>query len=195
MHEPRKPRKLKKQPTIYLIGFMASGKSTIGKLLARRLRLTWIDLDSVIEKREGATIPEIFALRGERFFRKSEAEALENIQADAGFRGAVISVGGGAPCSSENLSLMKRTGLVIYIKVRARELLRRIGTGHSRPVFMSMKQEGNTRRKLKTLLKTREPFYNQAHITIRNSRKRDPGEIVEDITRKVAAGWTPPQYR
>ncbi len=195
MHETVKPRKPKKMPTIYLIGFMESGKSTIGKLLARRFRLPWIDLDSAIEKREGAAIPEIFSLRGERYFRKSEAEELQNIQAAAGFRGAVVSVGGGAPCSPENLSLMKRTGLVIYIKVRARELLRRIGEGQSRPVFMNMKQEGNTRRKLKNLLKTREPFYNQAHITIRNSRNRDPGDVVEDITRKVAAGWTQPQYR
>jgi shikimate kinase len=155
MRETVKPCKPKNQPTIYLIGFMASGKSTIGRLLARRFELPWIDLDSVIEKREGATIPKIFAQRGERYFRKSETEELQNVQAAVGFRGAVVSVGGGAPCSPENLSLMKRTGIVIYIKVRARELLRRIGEGHSRPVFMNMKQEGNTRRKLKNLLKTR----------------------------------------
>jgi shikimate kinase len=194
MPETRDPQKPKKQTTIYLIGFMAAGKSTVGRLLAGRLAVPWIDLDSMITKREGATISEIFSERGEHYFRKTETAELRNIQAAAGFRGAVVSTGGGAPCSSENLSLMKRTGIVIYLKVRARELLRRIGEGSSRPVFMEMKQHGIMRARVKKLLKSREPFYNQAHITVRNSRNRDPGEIVEYITRKVTAGWTQPPY-
>ncbi len=194
MRETFEPKKPKKQTTIYLIGFMASGKSTIGRLLARRLEVPWIDLDSMIAKREGATISEIFSERGEQYFRKAEAAELQNIQAAAVHRGAVVSTGGGAPCSTENLSLMKQTGIVIYLKVRARELLRRIGEGSSRPVFMKMKQHGNKQARAKKLLKSREPFYNQAHITLRNSRNRDPEEVVEYIAQKVAAGWTQPPY-
>jgi shikimate kinase len=194
MPKPFEPKKPKKQATIYLIGFMASGKTTIGKLLARRLEVPWIDLDSVIAKREGATIPEIFSERGEQYFRKAEAEELRNIQDAACVSGAVVSTGGGAPCSMENLSLMRRTGIVIYLKVSTRELLRRIGEGSSRPVFLEMNQRGNRRSQVKNLLKSRESFYNQAHIIVKNSKNRDPGEVVDYITQKVAAAWTQQQY-
>jgi len=99
---------------IYLIGYMGSGKSTLGKKLAKHARLQFIDMDHYIEKRNCKTVPQIFAEEGEAEFRKKERNALEELSA---FSDVVIATGGGAPCFFDNVDLMNRTGKTIYLNI------------------------------------------------------------------------------
>ena len=96
-----------KSDIIYLIGLMGSGKSTLGPQLARNLQYEFIDMDSYIEEKEQLSIPQIFQKQGEDFFRKVEAEALNDLSSK---QKVVISTGGGTPCFHDNLDVIKKTG-------------------------------------------------------------------------------------
>ena len=99
---------------IYLIGFMGSGKSSAGKGIAALLRWRFTDLDKLVEEKEGMTVAGIFATKGEEYFRKAEAEALQDV---SGRTRTVVACGGGTPCSDKNISLMKATGVTIYLRL------------------------------------------------------------------------------
>lgn len=119
---------------VFLIGFMGAGKTSVGRLLAERLRRPFIDLDGLVEEREGAPIEEIFARHGEERFRAAEAEAL----ASAARSEAVIAVGGGAPAHGSNLALMRAAGPVVLLKAAPQELLARLlrpGAHRGRPLL------------------------------------------------------------
>src|SRR5512133_3442701 len=102
-----------KNQVIYLIGFMGSGKSTAGRELARLLGWSFTDLDTEVEKREGKTIRQIFAQKGEEYFRNLETKVLRDLNTLAN---SVISTGGGTPCHSDNMDFMLENGLTIYLK-------------------------------------------------------------------------------
>ncbi|AEN74386.1 Shikimate kinase [Rhodothermus marinus SG0.5JP17-172] len=153
---------------IYLTGFMGCGKSTIGPLLARRLGYTFLDLDALIERQAGRSIPEIFAEGGEAAFRALEREALRRTVAlDA----CVIATGGGALVSDDNLAWALRNGRVVYLQVSADELARRLAPEathrpllqdrHHRPL-----QGAALRRRIAAMLARREPWYRQAHHVV-----------------------------
>ena len=146
---------------IFLIGFMGAGKTSLGRQLADKLSLPFVDTDLWIENQSGLSIPEIFAKKGETTFRAMEREALQKlIASDA----AVISCGGGLPCHSRNMETMLQFGRVIYLKISPDELLLRLtrnGT-EKRPLLADKTQE-----ELKTWihqkLTEREACYLQAH--------------------------------
>jgi shikimate kinase len=120
---------------IYLIGYMGSGKSTVGKGLAKKLNLQFIDLDNYIEERNFKTIPEIFASVGEVGFRKIEQHALKEI---AEFENVVVATGGGAPCFFDNMELIKRTGVSVYLNGTPRILAERLlNSKTERPLMKS----------------------------------------------------------
>jgi shikimate kinase len=149
--------------TIYIIGFMGSGKSTTGKKLASILDWTFIDLDRKIEEVTGKTIPELFATSGEIYFRNQETEILRELGAQAK---TVISTGGGAPCHSENMDFMLKSGLTIYLKLTPGQLRSRLAESkHERPLIKGLTYEG-----LLTFIEgrivIREKWYNQADVTI-----------------------------
>lgn len=100
---------------IFLIGFMGSGKTTLGKPLAARLGYRFIDLDKAIEEGEGSTVGEIFAVRGEAHFRTLEHKYLQNIVSHGG--DLVVSTGGGTPCFGGNMELMNASGVTVYFKL------------------------------------------------------------------------------
>ena len=100
---------------VFIIGFMASGKTTIGKKIARELGYDFVDTDSFIEKKSGNSIAEIFQSQGERAFRKMETQALKEIIARGGKQ--VISTGGGMSCNQYRLNRMLTSGTVIYLKI------------------------------------------------------------------------------
>jgi len=161
---------------IYLIGYMASGKSTVGKLLAESLDLQFIDLDQLIEERAGMTIKEIFQQYGETSFRQLESSALfqcskkENI---------VVATGGGAPCFNDNMSLISTTGRSIYLNLDETEILNRlIHDGSSRPL-VAQKSESELITYVKVHLDSRKPFYEMAEHIIDASDT--PKEIVVKI--------------
>ncbi|MDD4799660.1 MAG: shikimate kinase, partial [Proteiniphilum sp.] len=108
---------------IFLIGYMGCGKSTLGKRLAQSLSLTFIDLDAHIQNKYRKTISELFAEKGEEQFRMIERQALLEV---AAFEDVLISTGGGAPCFFDNMEVMNRAGITIYIQAFPEELAARL---------------------------------------------------------------------
>jgi shikimate kinase len=123
----------------FIIGFKSSGKTTIGRKLAQRLRMDFVDLDDWIEQREGLTVPELYTNLGDEGFRIKEWKALKDvIQKD----NIVVSLGGGAPCYCDNMELMEKFGDVIYIRLDNDTLVSRLkGAVKNRPIVMNKSDE------------------------------------------------------
>lgn len=150
---------------VYLVGFMGCGKSSIGKMLARELGYTFIDMDKRLAEREGRSVNEIFAHYGEKHFRALEAEFLREV-AQKDDENMIVATGGGVACKEENLELMLQSGVVVYLKRTRQELLRRLVAGqHSRPLI-----QGKTPQQIEefidTTLTIREPYYSRANIVV-----------------------------
>ncbi len=148
---------------IYLIGYMGSGKSTLGKKLARHAGLQFIDMDHYIEKRNCKTIPQIFAEEGEAEFRKKERKALEELSA---FSDVVIATGGGAPCFFDNIDLMNRTGKTIYLDIDPKILANRLMQSKTERPLIKGKSKEELIRFIDETLRKRNEFYTQAHFQI-----------------------------
>ena len=159
---------------IFLIGFMASGKTTVGRLLAERLDWTFVDLDKVIEDAAGQTVEQIFAAEGEAGFRKRETEALIGV---AKRRKVVVATGGGAPCRDENVEAMLTEGRVFWLDVSAEEAVRRAGSASGRPL---LDREADALAAARKLIERRQPFYKRAHAGVETDG-RSPKEIVDDL--------------
>lgn len=141
---------------------MAVGKSAVGRRLARRLKRRFVDLDKVIEKAEGQKIRQIFAEKGEPYFRQREREALAEVLRK---NGQVIATGGGVVLDEDNLRLLQEKSLVVGLRAAPDVLLRRVGTGKQRPLL-----KGNQRgKRIEELLQQREKRYASAHMVIDTS--------------------------
>ena len=154
---------------LFLIGFMASGKTTLGRALAERLPGSrFIDLDEAIEKREGASVAEIFRRHGEAYFRACEAEVLR----EAAQEGAIVACGGGTPCQSANMDFMLAQGTVVWLvaddDVTERRL--RLARGQ-RPLVDAL------RRHIADLTSRRRPAYSRAHFTFDSNELEDEAQI------------------
>ncbi len=149
---------------ISLIGLPGSGKSTVGRQLARRLQLPFSDSDHVIEARLGCPIREFFEREGEERFRDIEAEVIDTLsQQGAG----VLSTGGGAVLRPENRRHLRERGTVIYLKSHPEELIRRLRHDTNRPLL----QVADPMAKLRELFVARDPLYRQtAHFVIETGR-------------------------
>lgn len=146
---------------IFLIGYMGAGKTTVGKELAKRSGLSFIDLDCYIESRYHRTVGQLFAERGEDAFREIERNMLHEV---AMFENVLVSTGGGAPCFYDNMAFMNETGTSVYLKVSVDELAKRLEQcKHTRPVL-----KGRSGDELKAFiaesLEKRTPFYSQASV-------------------------------
>jgi shikimate kinase len=163
---------------IVLTGFMAVGKSVVGQSLAAKLKRSFVDLDEAIEGREGMKVREIFAAKGEPYFRKIEKELLrETLSGD----GKVIATGGGTITDQENLRLLKETSVLIFLTARPETILTRATAGgNKRPLL-----QGNDKlEKIKELLTRREQAYSQAHFSI-DTDGRSVNEVVEEIIQVI----------
>ena len=149
---------------ISLIGLPGSGKSTVGRQLARRLQLPFVDSDQAIEARLGCPIREFFEREGEARFREIEAEVIDALtQQGAG----VLSTGGGAVLRPENRQHLRARGRVIYLKSHPEELIRRLRHDTNRPLL----QVADPMAKLRELFATRDPLYRQtAHFVVETGR-------------------------
>jgi shikimate kinase len=149
---------------ISLIGLPGSGKSTVGRQLARRLQLPFVDSDQAIEARLGCPIREFFEREGEARFRDIEAEVIDSLtQQGAG----VLSTGGGAVLRPENRQHLRARGRVIYLKSHPEELIRRLRHDTNRPLL----QVADPMAKLRELFATRDPLYRQtAHFVVETGR-------------------------
>ncbi len=156
---------------IYIVGFMCSGKSTVGKILADRLSLSFVDVDEEIEKQYKKKIKDIFKEKGESFFRELERKKIEEI---SNRKNLVVSTGGGLGANLGNMNLMKKTGIVIWLKVPFAEIIKRCGKDTERPLLQLPED------KLKNLFIEREDIYRLADITIDTHGKK-PEDIVSEI--------------
>ncbi|MBR6729417.1 MAG: shikimate kinase, partial [Clostridia bacterium] len=120
---------------IVLIGLMGSGKSTIGKKLSRRLHLPFIDMDDFIENKEGKTIRQIFAEKGEAYFRNAETQAAKELGARGGH---IIATGGGAVLNSQNMEYLKENSVVVFLDRSPKDILKKIDI-ESRPLLAANK--------------------------------------------------------
>jgi shikimate kinase len=166
---------------IFLIGFMGSGKTTVGGLLAKRLGWSFADLDDLIVRSAGLTVAEIFAREGEEGFRRRETEA---VRVAAAGRHAVVATGGGAACREENLSLMLTSGRVVALAVSAAEAVRRAGSRSGRPL---LDDRADPLAAATALLSARQPFYARAHLQV-ESDGRTPDEAVNAILAGLGLG-------
>jgi shikimate kinase len=166
--------------TIFLVGFMGSGKSTAGKLLAQRVAWKFIDLDALIEQEEACSISDIFAHRGEAAFRRREHEILRRLveeslrQSRQPGTGRVIALGGGTFAQQANFELLQRAGAVtVWVECPLEELLMRCALMQNRPLF---RDEASFRR----LYEERLPYYRQATYSVRSGRS-EPADVVQQI--------------
>jgi shikimate kinase len=162
---------------IFLIGFMASGKTTVGRALATGLGASFFDTDTEIESREGSPISEIFRARGEVYFRELENRVLEELSADCRNGHRVIATGGGLPCTGNNMSLMKSRGITVYLRSTIDEIMTRVVRVRERPVF----DRAGNRDVLAALLEKRERYYSRADITVDNGSESSPLQTSENI--------------
>ena len=160
---------------IYLCGFMGCGKSTVGRLLSKELGMPFIDLDCYIEDKEGMSIPEIFEKNGERYFRKLETKALEELTST----NAIIATGGGTLVAPENNSLARKSGTIVFIDTSFMICYGRISENENRPVA-----NGKTKTELFDLYKKRIPYY-VTHSDIEVDGNDSPSEIVEEIKKML----------
>lgn len=147
---------------IILIGFMGSGKTTLGKKLANKLQVPFIDSDKEIEKHFGQSIAEIFTQFGESHFREIEAEFIQSIPKDSEF---VLSTGGGMPCFSNNMDLLNEIGYTVYLQRPSKELAKRLTQGiNKRPLLEGLSSE-ELLKFIDDRLKVREHYYLKAQLT------------------------------
>ena len=163
---------------IYLIGLPGSGKSTIGKTLAQKLKYAYFDMDDAICAREQKTIEEIFADKGENYFRELEHEILHET---FDLKNTIISTGGGVPCFFDNINEMKRNGLTIFINPTIDELANRLGGqgGANRPMLKG-KSHKQVLDFIETKYRERAPYYEQAKL-IFSSNKLKPQDILDRL--------------
>lgn len=168
---------------IVLIGYMGSGKSTVGKELAKQLKINFLDLDSYIEQKYEMTISELFSAKGEIFFRKAEIVCLNEIFASK--EDFVLSTGGGTPCYGDNINVMtSNTKNVFYLNVPIPELIKRlVKEKEHRPLIANI-PENELPEFLGAHLFERSYFYTKAHHTILVQQKK-AAEVVNDIVEKL----------
>jgi len=148
---------------IFLIGFMGSGKSTLGSKLAREIGYKFVDMDHLIEETAGMTVPGIFSEHGEEVFRKWERDILlELCQREQ----IVVSTGGGAPCQGNMISVMNEHGVTVYLKLTPAALKDRLLQSKTERPLIKGKSETELLEFITELLKKREVFYDQAKLSI-----------------------------
>jgi shikimate kinase len=158
---------------IVLIGFMGSGKSTVGKVLAPRLSKKFVDLDHMIVERAGRSIPEIFATDGEAAFRQLESQVLADVLTNSN---QVISTGGGAVLAEANRQLMRENGLVVWLRTDVDVLIQRMQYDTTRPLL-----QGDAKANITRILEERREAYNFATLEI------DTGRLsVEEAVQAIA---------
>jgi len=149
---------------IVLVGMMGAGKSTVGRLLARRLGRPHVDTDRVVEQESGMSIPDLFASRGEGAFRSWESKVLADTLAGPG--ATVVSVGGGAVLDPDNRARLRRAGTVVWLRARPDTLARRVGRGATRPLLAS-DDAGAAVEVLRRIDAERRPLYEEvADVTV-----------------------------
>ena len=169
---------MKKYKNIYLIGLMGSGKTTLGKILSKKLDKIFYDSDQVIEEKLGVDVSMIFEYEGEEGFREREKDILLELVSK---KNIVLATGGGIILSKSNRDLLSENGIVIYLKSNQKDLILRTKNDKTRPLL----KNGNIELIIKKLCKEREPLYEEiADFEIMTKNKR-VHEVVNEIIRII----------
>lgn len=160
---------------IYLVGFMGSGKSTVGKLMAEKFGIKFVDIDKEVERQTGMKIRDIFEKFGEKYFREMEKKKLMEF---IGKRGYVVSTGGGLGADREIMEVMKKSGIVVWIDAKIETVLNRCKNDTERPLLKLPFEQ------LKMLFEKRKEVYSLADVHIR-SDLMTPFQIVQEISKRI----------
>jgi shikimate kinase len=163
---------------ITLVGFMGTGKTTVGRILAKRLGYRFIDVDEEIEREQGVSITHIFSEMGEPYFRQLERGLIKTLSLKEGL---VISAGGGAVIDERNIEAMKQGGALVCLSATPDEIMKRVGKSGNRPLL----QVPDPMAKIMELMSKREPFYRKADITVDTTMKT-PEEVAAEVMRLTA---------
>lgn len=165
---------------IFLIGFMGSGKTYLGKQLASKLGFLFVDVDSIIENTEGVTIAQLFDSQGETYFRKIESERLQGL---GKWDEVIISTGGGAPCYHDNMDWMNAHGITVYLKTDPQLLLNRLKSETENRPLLRGKTDTELLEFIINKVRERTPFYEKAKIIVQQNEDGD--EIIFEILKKI----------
>jgi shikimate kinase len=183
--------RLKKfQESIFLVGFMATGKSSIGKLLAKELERPFIDLDDYIVEKEGMSIAKMFKEHGESFFREKEWTYLLELTQN---RRGIISLGGGALHNQQVVDHLKLYGLIVFLKTPLDVIVERVGRNKKRPIVLDNNGEIKSREtlfsELESLYLQRVGLYNQAQVILESTgeekKEQQAIRLIEKLQRYV----------
>lgn len=169
---------------VFLIGYMGCGKTTLGEVLARQMGLPFIDLDEYIERKQGATIVEIFDKRGEKRFRELETAALCDV---AAMSDVIVGCGGGTPCHGDNMALMNEAGTTVWLTTSPERITARLLLPEQkvkRPKFANLPDEAFLPL-VKRELEARTPYYSQARLQF-DSTDIETGPATERTARRLA---------
>jgi shikimate kinase len=170
-----------KKTNIALIGFMGTGKTSVGEALANRLGILYVRTDDLIVEQAGKPISEIFRQDGEKRFRELEAEVVRTV---SGRRGAVIDCGGGVVLDHENIEQLRQNSAIILLTSSPEVILERISkNGDQRPLFNNVDKPATIRK----LLSTREPLYRDAADYVVDTSKLSVRQVVEKILEYLAS--------
>jgi shikimate kinase len=158
---------------IALIGFMGTGKTSVGRLVAEQLHFEYLDTDEMIQSATGKTVAEIFSRDGEKSFRALEEKVVEEISARTKI---VISTGGGLPVNPKNLGSLKSHALVVCLWASPEKIWERVKNQTHRPLL----HDENPQKKIRELLVAREPFYKQADVLL-NTELRSLREVAQQV--------------
>ncbi|ASP37466.1 shikimate kinase I [Bacterioplanes sanyensis] len=164
--------------SIFLIGPMGAGKSTIGRLLSAELGLTFFDSDKVIEERCGANIPWIFDVEGEAGFREREQQTIDELTQRSG---VVLATGGGVIMREENRRHLSARGTVVYLRTTVAQQLARTAKDKNRPLL----QADNPGQILQDLFSVRDPLYKEVADLIIETDKRNPRWVVQELKKRL----------
>lgn len=164
---------------VFLVGFMGSGKSTLGTMMARKMGYEFVDLDHYIVKQEKMSIAEIFATRGEQYFRDCERKYLRQVSAPEGDR--IISTGGGTPSKGDNMEYMRSQGTVIYLKLEPAMLRDRLLCSNTVRPLIEGKSPEELLHYIEDTLAEREKYYLKANLIVANIG-RDVEKIIKLLT-------------
>lgn len=173
---------MKAGSNVYLVGMMGAGKTTVGRLIARRLKLRFLDSDREIEQRCGVKIPVIFEIEGEAGFRSREAQTIAELTA---LEGVVLATGGGVVLSAANRQRLAAQGTVVYLRARPEDLYERVRHDRNRPLLAT--QDPLTR--LRELYAERDPLYSEVADVVVETGAQSVQALARALLDKLEERW------
>jgi shikimate kinase len=167
---------------VYLVGMMGAGKTTVGRLLARRLKLRFIDADHELERRCGVKVPLIFDIEGEAGFRAREAQLLAELTA---LDGVVLGTGGGAVLAEENRRRLAERGTVVYLRATPEDLYERVKHDRNRPLLAT----ADPLVRLRELHAQRDPLYRSIADLVVDTGRQTVLALARELIEKLGERW------